>query len=238
MRNNPAQETLETKALLSSLSEFSARAGHDLVGPLNQAGSLLALFIKRYSGKIDSEAGQLLEFLQSAAAKMEGAVTGIADYMAIASSPAASATFDLNAALASALASLEREISRTRATVEAGSLGWVVADRAQVAALFEILIGNSIKFRKPGIAPSIGVSAERSGGSQTIAVKDNGIGIDPKMSDLVFQPFRRLHGRDYPGAGLGLAVAKLIVERHGGSIEVVPHEEIAGACLRFTLPCA
>lgn len=231
------REAIEAKALISSLSEFSSRAGHDLVGPVNQAGSLLALFIGRHRNQIDSEADRLLEYLQRAAARMEETIAGVAEYMAIASAQLNLGPVDLNASLASSRASLEKKIAGTGAIIEADSLPQTVADAAQAAALFEILIGNSIKFRKPDIAPRIRISCERTGNVPAIAIRDNGIGIDPECSDSVFQPFRRLHGREYQGTGLGLAVAKLIAERHGGTIGVVraPEKGLDGACVRFTL---
>jgi light-regulated signal transduction histidine kinase (bacteriophytochrome) len=132
---------------------------------------------------------------------------------------------DLNVSLASSLPLLEREIAESRAVIALGQLPIVSADSAQMVAIFEILIGNAIKFRKPGADPRIQVSLSRQGDLQSISVADNGIGINPEYGETVFLPFKRLNGARYPGAGLGLSLAKLIVEMHGGRIRINPERK-------------
>ena len=105
-----------------------------------------------------------------------------------------------------------------------------------MATIFEVLIGNSIKFRKPDAPPCIQVSARRAHAVWRIAIADNGIGIDPEYNEAVFLPFRRLNGGAYPGTGLGLAMAKLIVEMHGGNIRIGSDPDCGGTCVHFTAP--
>jgi len=238
------QEAIAAQALLSGLQELSARAGHDLLGPLNQAGSLLALFIKRYQGQVDAEADKLLEFLHYAAARMEGVVAGIRKYMEIAGKAPSFGPVDLNASLASSLATLEKAISESGAVIASDSLPVVSADSFQMVTIFEVLIGNSIKFRSPEAPPRIQVSSTRTGEVCRIAVADNGIGIDPEHNESVFLPFRRLNGGANSGTGLGLALAKLIIEMHGGNIRIDPVPEwepahqakdAGGTCVQFTM---
>jgi light-regulated signal transduction histidine kinase (bacteriophytochrome) len=236
------QGEIEPEPLITSLAEFSARAGHDLLGPLNQASSLLALFIKRYRNQLDSEADHLLDFLLSASERMEGAVTGVRKYMEVTGSPPAFQTVDLNASLASALARLTKPIAESRAAIESDTLPVTMADAVQMAAMFEILIGNAIKFRKPDTAPCIRISSRPAGDSLgdgfVVAIADNGIGIDPAYQDAVFLPFKRLNGREYPGPGLGLATAKLIAGLHGGSIRIesaAESEAVDATCVSFTV---
>jgi len=216
------------------LTELSSRAGHDLVGPLNQAASLLALLIKRYRNQLDSDADQLLEYLQSASTRMEWVVDGVRKYLEIAGRSPRFEPVDLNASLASSLTLMEKAILESGAVIESESLPSVTADATHMATIFGILIGNAIKFRKADAAPRIRVSSRREGNIQTVSVEDNGIGIDPEFAETAFLPFGRLNGREYPGVGLGLAMAKLITEVHGGGIRI-ESMPAAGTRVQFSL---
>jgi light-regulated signal transduction histidine kinase (bacteriophytochrome) len=234
------QEVIVANALLSGLNDLSSRAGHDLLGPLNQAASLLALFLKRHETPPDPQAASLLEFLQSSSTRMEGVLTGVRKYLEIASGPPSFEPVDLNASLSSSLALLERAIAESGAIIVLGQLPRVWADFAQMVNMFEILLGNAIKFRKPDTAPRIEVSVAREGDLQNISVADNGIGIDPQYGEAAFLPFKRLNGAQYPGSGLGLAAAKLIAEMHGGHIRINPErrKHLDGTDVLFTIRLA
>jgi light-regulated signal transduction histidine kinase (bacteriophytochrome) len=235
LRPERGGENVVAQALLSGLSGFSSRAAHDLLGPLNQASSLLTLFIRRYRNQLDSEADTLLEFLQSASTAMEATAAAARKYLEIAGQPPVFERVDLNASLASSLKVLEKSVSDTGAAVSCESLPAVSADAAQMAILFEVLIGNSIKFCKRNEPPCIQISSRRAEDVWVIAIADKGIGIDPEFNEAAFLPFKRLNGREYPGAGLGLAVAKLIIGMHGGNISIdsVPEQ---GTRVEFTVP--
>lgn len=228
------QAAIEARALVSALTELSLQAGHDLVGPLNQAASLLALLIKRYRNQIDSDADELLEYLQSASTRMEWVLQGIRKYLEIAGKSPQFEPVDLNASLASSLTSLKWAILETGAVIESEPLPSVTADATHMAAIFKILIDNAIKFRKPDAVPRIRVSSSQEGTLQTVSIEDNGIGIDPEFAETAFLPFGRLNGRQYPGVGLGLAVAKLISEVHGGGIRIESVPD-AGTRVQFSL---
>jgi light-regulated signal transduction histidine kinase (bacteriophytochrome) len=234
----PAREpdrAIETRALLAALTELSARAGHDMVGPLNQAGSLLALFIKRYKGKLDGDADQLLDFLQSASARMEGAINGLRGYMeAVGKVPEYSA-LDLNGSLERALQRLPAVIAGSDASIERGRLPMARADETQLPIVFEQLIENAIKFRKAGEPARIRIDGTGEGDVVTVTIRDYGIGIDPEYRDAIFLPFKRLNGREYPGSGLGLAAVKAIVEMHGGTIWLASPDAEGGTAIAFTL---
>jgi len=216
------REAIAAQALLTGLTELSSRAGHDLVGPLNQAASLLALFIKRYGSQLGPDADQLLEFLQRSSTSMEGVAAGVRKYLEIAGRPPSLAPVDLNASLACSLSLLEEAISESGAIVASDSLPTVSADAAHMVTIFEILIGNSIKFRRPDTPPRIQIFSRAVGDLNIIAIADNGIGVDPESRETVFLPFRRLNGKEYSGAGLGLAVVKLIAEMQGGYVRIGP----------------
>lgn len=232
------RESTAAEALLSGLTDFSVRAGHDLIGPLNQAASLLTLFIKRYRNQLDPDADKLLDFLESASARMEVMVGGVRRYMEIAGKPPNFAPVDLNTSLADACAALEKSILQNGAVIECESLPMVSADPAQMATIFELLISNAIKFRKRDETPRIQISFLAAGEAPQISILDNGIGIDPEHAETVFLPFKRLNGVEYPGAGLGLATAKLITAMHGGHIRLgsdLSGTGSRGTCVQFTL---
>ena len=233
------QEAIATHALLSGLTKLSAHAGHDLLGSLNQTRTLLALFIKRYRNRLGDDADHLLEHMQSASTRMEGVVAGLRKYMEIAGRPARFGPVDLNTTLASSVILLAKPITESGAVIAADPLPMVSADALQMVTIFEILIGNAIKFRCPDTPPHIQVSFRPAGDFQCIAITDNGIGIDSRYRDMVFLPFRRLNGAEYPGAGLGLATARLIADMHGSNIciDSVPDREQSshGICVRFTM---
>jgi light-regulated signal transduction histidine kinase (bacteriophytochrome) len=206
-----------SQVLADAFSDFSARAGHDLVSPLNQAASLIALFVQRYKSQLDPDADVLLDFLQSSATRMRGVVAGVQEYLEIASGLPETTDADLNACLATAQARLEGIIAQNSVEIVAEPLPTIQADRRQMARVFEILLGNAIKFRRPDEPVRICVTRTCADGRDVIAVADNGIGIDATYREAVFLPFRRLHGKEYPGAGLGLAIVKLIIELNGGT---------------------
>lgn len=231
------QEVIVANALLSGLTDLSSRAGHDLLGPLNQAASLVALFLKRHENQPDPQAATLLEFLQSSSTRMEGVLAGVRKYLEIAGGQPGFEPVDLNVSLSSSLALLEKAISESGAIIVLGQLPVVWANSSQMVTIFEILIGNSIKFRKADTAPRIEVSVVREGDLRSISVADNGIGIDPQYAEAAFLPFKRLNGAKYPGAGLGLAAAKLIAEMHGGQIRINPERKkhLDGTDVLFTV---
>ena len=141
---------------------------------------------------------------------------------------------DMESVLVQARANLEASIREQEAQIEVGPMPTVIGDQTQLVQLFQNLIGNAIKFRRQP-PPQVRVTASRDGGCWQFAVEDNGIGIEKEHFDRIFQTFQRLHGQEYPGTGIGLAVCKKIVERHGGRIwldSVVGQ----GTTFRFTLP--
>ncbi len=143
------------------------------------------------------------------------------------------APVDCNAVLAKTLLNLQTAIVQSGAIVTSDPLPTLVAEEVMLTQLFQNLIANSIKYRGEE-TPRIHVSAERNAGGWLFSVRDNGVGIDPQYADRVFGMFRRLHGPDIPGTGIGLALCRKIVERHGGRIWV-ESEKGQGAALRFLI---
>ena len=131
---------------------------------------------------------------------------------------------------------MQATVADSGATVDVGELPEVWGDEGQLRQLFQNLIGNGIKFRRPEEPPRVEVSAERQGRECLFRVSDNGIGIDPRHAERIFSVFKRLHGREeYPGSGIGLSICKRIVERHHGRIWVEPRPS-GGTTFAFTIP--
>ncbi len=229
------RETAAAQVMAASLNELMAGASHDLIGPLNRAASLLDLLIRRHRNQLGAEGDRVLEFLLISSARMEVVAAGVRQYIEIACAPPESALVNLNQSVAGALALLRESIDESGATIEADSLPAVFANRVQMITLFELLIGNSIKFSRPGAKPHVRISCLRHGNVENIAVTDNGIGIDSGYADVIFQPFRRLNGAEYAGAGLGLTTAKLIADLHGGAIRAVQTKD-SGLSIHFSIP--
>jgi len=227
---------LPSDVLARHLKEFTARAGHDLCGPLNQASSLAALFVQRYRGQIDSDADAILGHLSTSAHRMNELVDGLRKYGEAASPLPPLAPADLNQILLTALRPLRVSIEKTGAVINTLSplpMLEVAADRIRM--LFEAVISNAIQYSKPETAPRIAIEAYREGDCWCFSVCDEGVGIDPEHIESVFLPFRRLHGRAWPGSGLGLSTAQLVVESHDGKMHIESSKDV-GTKVAFTLP--
>ena len=217
----------------ADLEQFAYVASHDLQEPLRMVASYLQLIAQRYSGRLDADADDFINFAVEGATRMKQLINDLLNYSRAGRGPEPVA-IDLGAALRRALASLSLSIEETHAEITNDPLPLVIGDENRLYEVFQNLIGNALKFRSSD-APQIHIGASRAGGEWTISVSDNGIGIDPEYQTRIFAMFQRLHGREeYPGTGIGLAICKRIVERLGGRIWVDSQAE-HGATFRFTL---
>lgn len=217
------------------LERFAYVASHDLQEPLRMVASYTQMLERRYADKLDGAARDFIKFAVDGAARMQRLIDDLLAYSRIGNRAAALRSMATHEALGAALANLQAAIQETGAVISTTELPRVTADPTQITQLFQNLIGNAIKFRGP-LRPTVHVSAEIRGGMAEFSVRDNGIGIDPQYEDRVFEIFQRLHSRfEYPGTGMGLAICKRIVERHGGAIRVESSEG-GGAAFIFTLP--
>ncbi|GIL03350.1 MAG: hypothetical protein BroJett030_32490 [Alphaproteobacteria bacterium] len=234
------QERLEAQARELSrsnqeLAQFAYVASHDLQEPLRMVGSYLELLEHRHGAGLGGEAREFIDFAIDGAARMKQLINDLLDYSRAGYRELKRARVDLNQVVANVVRVLGEQIDRTGATVEVATLPTVEADAVQIERVFLNLIENALKYRGPQ-PPQVDVGAERLAGGWRIAVTDNGIGIEPRFRDKVFEIFRRLHDREkYSGTGIGLAVVKLVVERHGGSVGVDARPG-GGTVLSFTLP--
>ena len=197
--------------------------------------SFTQLLAKRYQGKLGPEADEFIGHAVDGARRMQDLIQGLLAYSRVQTKGARFEWAPAETALERALQNLRVAIEESGARVTHDSLPRVKADPTQLVQLFQNLVGNAVKFRAEA-PPEVHVSAARDDGAWVFSVRDNGIGIEPRYADRVFKIFKRLHHRsDYPGTGIGLAICKRIVERHGGKIwfESAPGE---GSVFRFTLP--
>ena len=217
------------------LGHFAYVASHDLQEPLRMVASYLQLISRRYKGKLDTDADEFIDFAVDGASRMQRLIQDLLTYSRVGTTGQDLVDTSSEAALQQALANLSSAIEETGALVTHDPLPAVLADETQLTQLFQNLVGNAIKYQGPG-APRIHVSAARNAEKRWVfAVRDNGLGIEPQNFERVFGMFQRLHKREeFGGTGIGLAICKRIVERHGGviSVESQPGQ---GSTFRFDL---
>lgn len=216
--------------------EFVSTAAHNLREPLREVASYSQLLIEAYAGRFDPEADLFLRRIQDGAGRMQSLLTDVVDYWETDSGDRQPSRTDMDAVLRQALLCTDRQRREAAAIITQDPLPPVSGDFELLARVLQHLIGNAIKFC--GTPPArIHVSARREDLGLRFSVADNGPGIDPAFHERVFGEFNRLHGRDYPGNGLGLAFCKRAIEQHGGRIWIQsrPGE---GSTFYFTLPPA
>jgi light-regulated signal transduction histidine kinase (bacteriophytochrome) len=199
--------------------------------------SYTQLLAKRYKGKLDSDADDFIGYAVEGANRMQRLINDLLAYSRVTTQGKVFERVDCNQILEDVLSNLQIAVEESRAVVTHDALPVVTADGGQLSQLFQNLIGNAIKFhgKEP---PRVHVSVELRNNEWQFSVLDNGIGVDPQYAERIFVIFQRLHNREeYPGTGIGLAVCKKIVERHGGRIWV--QSPIGrGSIFYFTLPVA
>jgi PAS domain S-box-containing protein len=219
----------------TDLQQFAYAASHDLQEPLRTVAGFVKLLERRYRGKLDEQADEFIKYICDGIERMHLLIKDLLIYSQVDTRGQVFEPTDCSIALESAVRSLRSAIDETHAEVTYDPLPAVMADASQLSRLFQNLVSNAIKFcdRRP---VKVHISAERKGDEWIFAVRDNGIGIDPEQAERIFVIFQRLHSREeYPGTGIGLAICKRIIERHGGRIWV-KSEPGKGATFYFTLP--
>lgn len=221
----------------AELEQFAYVASHDLQEPLRMVSSYAQLLHRRYDGKLDSDADEFIGFIVEGAMRMQQLIEDLLAFSRLGSRPTQMASVDSAKVVQTARANLEKLANQAGIRFEVGPLPTVWGDSAQLVQLFQALMSNAIKFRR-GDQPYIKIAAEQREAEWEFCVTDNGIGIEPQYFQRIFVIFQRLHSKaDYPGTGIGLAICKKIVERHGGRIWL--ESEIgSGSTFYFTLPAA
>jgi PAS domain S-box-containing protein len=218
------------------LLHFAYAVSHDLQAPLRTITSFSQLLALKYKATLGAEGSQFVGWIVDASSRME---TMLRDLLRFATVAGGEAEFkqdvSLDEVLSTALESLRTMIAETQAAITHEPLPRVAGDDGQLVQLFQNLLGNSLKYRKPDMAPQIHVSCERNGAEYIISVRDNGLGFESKHAERIFGVFQRLHDKEFSGTGIGLTICKRVVERRGGRIwaEGKPGE---GATFSFSIP--
>jgi len=220
MEERLKQITDEMQCSNTELEQFAYVISHDLQEPLRMVSSYTQLLAKRYSNKLDADADEFIAYAVDGAKRMQTLLHDLLEYSRVGTRGKPFSLVNCEHIVEQAMANLKIAIEECGASVSYDVLPTIMGDEGQLVRLFQNLIGNAIKFRQEE-APQVYISAQRRNNMVTFSVKDNGIGIDRQHSQSIFEIFRRLHTKEeYPGTGMGLAICKKIVERHGGHISV------------------
>jgi PAS domain S-box-containing protein len=230
-----AERSRELARSNAELEQFAYIASHDLQEPLRMVGSYMQLLQRRYQERLDAPAQEFIGYAADGAKRMQGLIDDLLTYSRVGSSSKPFRPIDVNLVVKRSLDGLAMAIQDSGAQVTVDRLPEVTADASQLGQLFQNLVANAIKFHGDA-APRIHIAVAADGECWRFSVRDNGIGIAAEYAERIFVMFQRLHTRhEYPGTGIGLAVCKKIVERHGGRIWVEAAAE-GGSIFQFTLP--
>ena len=218
------------------LRQFALVAAHDLQEPIRTVGSFAQLLALRYGGKLGPDADQFIDHIVGGAHRMGRLVEDLLTFAQLSTRPTVLSSEDAEVMLETAMFNLTAKIAESSAIVSHDPLPRVMADQMQIVQVFQNLISNAIKYRSEA-RPHVHISAQEDGTEWVFAVRDNGIGFKPEYADRIFGLFKRLHGKEIPGTGIGLANCRKIIDRHGGRIWAESAEG-QGATFYFTLAAA
>lgn len=217
------------------LGQFGYAVSHDLQEPLRTMTTYSQLLARRYENVLDQEAQGFIQNIVDGSRRMQMLIADMLTLSQAQGSHLVIRATPVDQTIAIAVANLRSAIEDSRAVVTHDRMPIVTMDAARVSQVFQNLIGNAIKYRKPDVPPRVHITAVQEGRVWLFAVQDNGLGFDPHYAEQIFAMFKRLHGREISGTGIGLAICKKVIESHGGRIwaESTPNE---GSRFSFTIP--
>jgi light-regulated signal transduction histidine kinase (bacteriophytochrome) len=228
-------QALELTRSNAELEQFAYVASHDLQEPLRKIASFCQALQSRYADELDTRAQQYIDFAVDGAKRMQELINDLLAFSRVGRGGRELEPVALDDIVAAASSALAQQLQSSGGRVDSAKLPTILGDRAQLVSLFQNLISNAVKFHGPN-PPLVRIDATRRGDTWELSCADNGIGIEPDYVDRVFMIFQRLHSREaYQGTGIGLALARKIVDYHGGEIWV-DRKYSGGACFRFTFP--
>jgi signal transduction histidine kinase len=228
------QRTQELQNFNEELQQFAYVASHDLQEPLRTITSFTQLLASRYQGQLDEDANEFIGYIVNSSRRMTDLINGLLALVRLRKAGQAPVAVPFATLVEEAQVSLQAAIRESGATVAVGTLPSLVIDRLQFSQVFQNLIANAIKYRRED-PPVVRIEAHRDSSNWVFSVADNGRGFDQKFAERIFGLFQRLHAREVEGTGMGLAIARRIVERHGGRMWADSKEGV-GATFFFSLP--
>ena len=226
----------ELKRSNEELKQFAYVTSHDLQEPLRTISSFTQLLERRYESKLDKDADEFIGYIVDGASRMQIMIKALLDYSRVNTRSSEFKPSNFEEILDQTLSSLKTAIDESKAVITIDQLPTIMVDDKQMIQLFQNLISNAIKFRKKNENMEVHISCMKVSNNYLFSISDNGIGIEPQFKDRIFEVFQRLHTRDeYSGTGIGLAICKKIVERHGGQIWI-ESEFGEGSTFYFTIP--
>jgi signal transduction histidine kinase len=230
------ERTAKLQQAFAEMERFTYVASHDLQEPLRTVSSFAQLLARRCQGKLDAEENEFIGFIVDGASRMQKLINDLLALSRIGTRGNPFSSCACEEVLKLVTGDLAVSIAESGAVITHDPLPTLMADQTQLAQLFQNLLSNAIKFRRPEATPRIHLSARQQDGEWRLSVRDNGMGIEPRFFVRIFIVFQRLHTRDeYPGTGIGLAICKKIVERHGGNLWV-ESQPGNGSTFHFTIP--
>ncbi len=231
------RQTEDLRRSNTELEQFAYVASHDLQEPLRKVASFTQMLQRRYEDQLDERANRYIEFAVDGAKRMQDLINDLLAFSRVGRVTSPHDRVDLAAVAARAAANVEAASDAVNAVVEIGELPPVHGDDGLLTVVFQNLIANAVKFRRPDRAPRVTIGAERTDGEWQVSVADNGIGVEAEYADRIFVIFQRLHTRTaYEGTGIGLAMCRKIIEYHGGRIWLGTPPPDGGSQFCFTLP--
>lgn len=219
IESNLQEYTRELKIKNQELEQFAYVASHDLQEPLRMIASFTQLLAKRYYDKIDADANEYINFALEGTQRMQALINDLLDYSRVGRRNNPDNILNLEEIIEAVLHNLSTKIEETNAMITYDDMPMAKGDRTQTIQLFQNLIANAVKFRKPNERPMIHIGIQEKDGQWQVCIRDNGIGFEMEHYERIFNIFQRLHTREeFPGTGIGLALCKKIVESHGGQI--------------------
>jgi signal transduction histidine kinase len=217
------------------LAQFAHIVSHDLQAPLRMVRCYTEMLAKHYDGLVDSTAEGFISTIQDGASTMDVLIKTLLKYASLGQESITATEVDLSGVVNRVLAILQPTVVELRAEVSCDGLPTVYGDRVLLQDLIQNLVDNALKYHRPGMPPRISIAGTSAEGEWMISVRDNGAGIEPEYHEGIFAPLKRLHGKEISGTGIGLAMCRKIVERHGGKIWVESTPG-SGSAFYFTLP--